>query len=175
MKNKKIKNTVTAALFTAIISAAAAVAIPTPFGITFTLQTLGVCMAGFCLGAKRSVMSVAVYILIGFMGLPVFSSFTGGPSVLFGVTGGFLWGFLLTAFLCGTVADKPLKFKKIAVMILSVSVCHITGILQYCFITGNGFLAGFLTASAPFLLKDLISVFFAYFISHKIKKIIKDI
>lgn len=175
MKNQKIKNTVTAALFTAVIAATAYIAIPTPFSVTFTMQTFGVCLAGFCLGAKRSVTSVLVYIVLGTVGLPVFAGFTGGPSVTLGLTGGFLWGFLLTAFLCGTVADKPLVFKKISVMIASVLICHASGVLQYALVSGNGVLASFLTASAPFLPKDILTVFFADFISRKIKKSVKNL
>ena len=169
MKRKSIKNIAVAAIFTAVIAASAWISVFTPFGINLTLQLFAVCLAGFCLGVRWSVAAVAVYIAIGATGLPVFSSFSCGFGVLFGVSGGFLWGFLLTAVLCGVSKHIEKKPIKIILMILSVLLCHTIGIVQYCIVSGNGFWAGFLSASLPFLAKDLILVFLANFISKKIK------
>lgn len=169
MKKKSIKKIALAAIFTAVIAASAWISVFTPFGINLTLQLFAVCLASFCLGARWSVAAVAVYIAVGATGLPVFSSFSGGFSVLFGLSGGFLWGFLPTAALCGISKNIEKKPIKIIVMILSVLLCHTIGVVQYCLVSGNNFWVGFLTSSLPFLAKDLILVFLANFISKKIK------
>lgn len=169
MKKINVKNVSLTAIFTALIAASAWISVFTPFGINLTLQIFAVCLAGFCLGAKWGAAAVAAYIFIGATGLPVFSSFTGGLGVLFGVSGGFLWGFLVIAALCGIskkICKKPLK---IFIMILSVLLCHAVGVIQFCIVSGNNIWTGLITASLPFLAKDLILVFLSEFIARKIK------
>lgn len=169
MKKTKLKQLTLTAIFTAFIAASAWICVFTPFGINLTLQIFAVCLAAFCLGAKWGVASVAAYIAIGATGLPVFSAFSGGFGVLFGVSGGFLWGFLITALLCGISKNIVKKPFKILIMILSVLFCHVVGIIQFCTVSGNNVWAGFITASLPFIAKDLILVFLADFVAKKIK------
>lgn len=169
MKKQNIKQISLCAIFTAIIAVSAWLCVPTPFGINFTFQIFGVCLAGFVLGAKNAVLTTAVYIILGASGLPVFSSFTGGIGVLTGVSGGFLWGFIFTAFLCGISVRTENRFLKVLVGIFSVLICHITGIIQFSFVSGVNFITAFLTASLPFLAKDFIVLFLAAAVAKKIK------
>ena len=169
MNKLKIKKIAVTAIFTAVIAASAWIFIFTPFGVNLTLQMFTVCLAGFVLGAKWGTASTAVYLATGAAGLPVFSAFTGGIGVLFGTSGGFLWGFLLTAFLCGIANRLNKKIFKYLLMILSVLLCHAVGVTQYCVMSGNNVWVSFLSASLPFLFKDLILVFFAEFVAKKIK------
>jgi len=170
MKKIEIKKIVTAAIFTAVIAATAWISIPTPFGINLTFTLFGVCLTGFVLGAKYGFVSTAVYIALGAMGLPVFSLFLGGFGVLLGVSGGFLWGFLFTAILCGTSTKLNKKLFKCLLMIFSVLICHIAGVIQFCVVSGNNLYTSFLTASLPFLAKDVILVFVAYGVAQKIRR-----
>lgn len=170
MNKSKIKQIAVTAIFTAVIAASAWISVFTPFGINLTFQMLGVCLAGFCLGAKWGCSATAAYIAIGAAGLPVFSSFTGGIGVLLGTSGGFLWGFLPCAILCGIASKINKKFLKYVLMILSVLTCHLTGVIQFCFVSGVNIWAGFISASLPFLIKDLIIVFLAELTANKIKK-----
>ncbi len=169
MNSLKTKKIAQSALFTAIIAASAWISIPTPFGINMTFSLFGVCLAAFCLGAKGAVASTMVYILLGAAGVPVFSLFSGGVGVLVGASGGFIWGFLITAVLCGvakTILNKPIKY---TIIILSLLLCHAVGVTQYCVVTGNDLWISFLSASLPFLIKDIIILFLAQFIAKKIK------
>ena len=77
--------------------------------IPLSLATFVVYMAGAVLGAKRGTLAVAVYLLLGLVGLPVFSGFTGGLQKLIGVTGGYLVGYLPCALITGlaVVPDSP--------------------------------------------------------------------
>ena len=169
MKKQNIRQTALCALFTAIITACSWIAIPTPFGVNFTLQLFGVCITALILGAKSAIFSVLAYLIIGAVGLPVFSGFTSGVGVLFGVSGGFLWGFFAAAPLCAIAKKTSKKTLKIAFFILSVVVCHALGVIQYSAVTGNRLLIAFLSVSAPFLAKDMLLVFLANFVSKKIK------
>lgn len=169
MNRSKLKQISLCAIFTSIIAATAWISIPTGFGVNLTFQLFGVCLTAFILGVKSALAATAVYIVLGAAGLPVFSYFTGGFGVLVGITGGFLWGFLFSAILCGVSKNIKHKATKYGLMTLAVLLCHAAGVTQFCIITGNGVWAAFLTVSLPFLLKDLILVFLAEIVSKKIK------
>ena len=169
MKKQSIRKLALWALFTAVIAVSAWVSVPTPFGVNLAFTLFGISLAGFVLGVRGAVAATASYIAIGAAGLPIFSSFTGGIGVVIGHSGGFLWGFLITATLCAIakkITKKPIKY---TLMILSVLLCHATGVIQYCFVTGNGLWAGFVTASLPFLVKDFMIVFLAQVVANKLK------
>ena len=72
-----------------------------PLTVPVTLQTFGVFTAVGLLGGKRGTLAVLVYILMGAIGIPVFSGFTGGIGILAGTTGGYIAGFLFPLLLCG--------------------------------------------------------------------------
>ena len=173
MSKSKINKMALSAIFTAIIAATAWISLPTPFGVSLTLQIFGVCLAGLVLGAKGALAATSVYIALGATGLPVFSLFTGGVGILFGASGGFLWGFMLTAVLCGITINQNKKTVKYPLLVFAVLLCHLTGIIQFSLVSGVNVWAAFLSASLPFLLKDIILVFVAEFIANKIKTKIK--
>lgn len=169
MKNSKIKKISNTALFTAIIATTAWISIPTPFGINLSFSIFGVCLAGFYLGFKQGFLATLTYIFLGAIGIPVFSQFSGGFSVLCGISGGFIWGFLITSVLCGITKSKKNKPIKILLCFLAVISCHLAGVIQYSIVSGNNLWVSFLTASFPFLIKDIIVVFLADFIAKKVK------
>ncbi len=169
MRKSKIKKIAVTAIFTAVIAASAWISVFTPFGINLTLQMFAVCLAGFVLGAKWGAAATAVYLAIGAAGLPVFSAFTGGIGILLGTSGGFLWGFLPCAVLCGMANIQNKKFLKYLFMILAVLLCHAAGVIQFCIVSGVTLWVGFISASLPFLVKDFILVFLAEIIAKRIK------
>ena len=91
-----------AALFTALIAAGAFVAIPVG-PVPFTLQVLFVLLAGMVLGSRLGVLSVLAYLVLGLVA-PVYAGGTSGLGVLFGPSGGYIWGFVLAALVTGLVA-----------------------------------------------------------------------
>lgn len=166
----KTRDMVFIAVFTAIIAALSQVSIPMPNMVPITLQTFAVSLAGYFLGAKKGVASVGVYVMLGAVGAPVFASFKGGFAVLIGYTGGFIWGFLPLALLCGILADKKLGM---ALGVLGIVVCHLLGSIQYMILSGNGFWASVALVSLPYILKDLLLIPAAFFISKTVKKRIR--
>lgn len=95
------RNMVLIAIFAAILAVLSQLSIPLPTGVPATLQTLAVALLGFVLGGWSSAASVILYIFLGAIGLPVFAGFKGGFAALFGPTGGFIFGFIPLALLCG--------------------------------------------------------------------------
>ena len=169
---KRTTKYVLAALFTAIIAVLAQVSFPLPSGIPLTLQIFAVALCGFWL-KWYGVLSVATYILLGLIGAPVFSHFGAGPSVLFGQTGGFIFGFLLLTCACSLSEKAQNKLLKISIIFIGIILCHLCGIVQFSLIWKQGFFEAFVICSAPFLLKDLILVYAALGVSNLIKKRIK--
>ncbi|MCQ2480326.1 MAG: biotin transporter BioY [Clostridia bacterium] len=174
MKNnnkKNIRDIAVAAIFTAIICVSAWVTVPMPYGVPVTLQTLSVSLCGYCLGTKKSLMSITAYILIGLAGVPVFSNFNGGAAALFGKTGGFIFGFIFLIVACGITEKIKRKWMKIPVGIIGLILCHMVGAGWFSFLTKTGVISSALMVSAPFILKDTVCVILAYLLSERLKKI----
>ena len=97
------------AVFAALIAALAIVPGFNIGPVPFTLQTIGVGLAGLCLGAWRGFSAVLLYLLVGAAGLPVFARGGAGLASFAGPTGGYLLAFPLAALLAGFVAAMALK------------------------------------------------------------------
>lgn len=145
------------------------------FGVPATLQTFAMAFLGFVLGPKNGTTAAAVYILLGLAGIPVYNGFTGGPSVLFGMTGGFIWGFLFIAFFCGTSYEqRNYNLKNILIKIFlpfaGLIICHVIGIIQFCLVMDMKLWPAAMSVSIPYLPKDILSIVIAYFIAVSIRK-----
>ena len=171
-KRFQIKDMVLIGVFAAMIAVITQIAIPLPSGVPVTLQTFGVSLAGYCLGRWKGTMTIIVYILRGLIGVPVFSGFGGGPAGLFGITGGFIWGFLPLVFACGY--REVCKKKRISMLLgmLGLVLCHAFGLCQFIFIGKQPLWSAFLMVTLPFLVKDVICVSAAYGFSIPIQKLI---
>src|SRR5689334_20832837 len=91
----------------ALIALSARVAIPLPFSpVPVTGQTFAVLLVGAALGRRRGAAAVIAYLAEGAAGLPVFAGPNAGPAVLLGPTGGYLFGFIPGAWLCGLLAER---------------------------------------------------------------------
>lgn len=174
MKPKKhIHNIVLSALFAAIISLLSQISIQTPFGVPITLQTFAVAFCGYFLGAKWASLSVVAYIFTGAVGLPVFSQFNGGIGVLFGLSGGYIIGFLFLSLFCGFCRKSKNVFKNIGFSASGLILCHLIGVLWIIFMSKGDMLSSLAAGSFIFVFKDIISLTLAYFLSKTILKRIK--
>ena len=119
----KTKELTTCALFAALIAIGAFIKVDIPlpmYTMHFTFQWFFVLMAGFLLGAKLATVSVIVYLSIGLVGVPVFAA-GGGPAYIFRPGFGFLLGFVLAAFVIGTITEKVGKNHKGMFLMASVA------------------------------------------------------
>ncbi len=162
------------ALFAALTTVCSQISIPLPTNIPITLQTFAVAICGYLLGKKFGAVSLGVYAILGAVGVPVFASFSGGLSVIVGYTGGYILGFIPMAFLCGLAAEKKKNIVLLIVFsLLGLAVCHIWGTIQFAIVANYTLANAFLVASAPYLIKDIASMIFAYFISIAVLKAVK--
>lgn len=120
--NIKAKDLAVCGMFAALIVVGAFLKIDIPlplYTMHFTLQWFFVLMAGFLLGAKRGALSVAVYICIGLVGVPVFAA-GGGPAYVLRPGFGFLLGFIPAAFLIGLLSNGVKSAKLIWYLVPAV-------------------------------------------------------
>ena len=172
---KKTLSLVTAALFTALTAVCSQIAIPMPTQVALTLQTFAVALCGYVLGVKWGLASILSYVVLGVVGVPVFSGFRGGIQVLFGSSGGFIFGFIIFAALCGVSLLIKNKALKLLCGLGGLVICHIIGIIQFAVIYKTDFISSFLMVSAPYLIKDVVSVAAAFFLSLYIRKLLAKI
>ncbi len=157
----KIKDMALCALFAAVIAVFSQIAIPLG-AIPFSMGIFAVMLCGVVLGSKRGVIAVLVYILIGAVGLPVFSGFRGGPQMLVGPTGGYITGYVLMALVIGLVSERvsgsrwktgSLTFLAI---LLGVAVCYLFGTVQFMIVGKKGFVTALTLCVVPFIGVDLV-------------------
>lgn len=164
MKKSSTYQYILAAFGAAIIAVLAQVTIPLPFSpVPITGQTLAIGLVVTILGTKLGTLSVLLYILLGAVGMPVFSGMSGGLGIVVGPTGGYIIGFLPTAIVMG------LYMKKFGVTIPQAVVANVIGM----FITlafGTAWLkiaadltwtAAIMGGAAPFIIVGLLKAVLA--------------
>ena len=108
-------------------------------GIPITGQSLAVLVVGFVLGRKRGLLVIAIYLITGLVGLPVFAKGASGIDTLMGGSGGFLYGFLVGGYVCGALQENGFgdSFTEgLIVMAIGTALILICGIAQLTFLYG---------------------------------------
>ena len=159
------------AMFSALLCVSAWLAIPIG-PISITLQTLVIFLCLGTLGGQYGCISIFVYLMLGAVGLPVFSGFQGGLGILFGATGGYIWGFL-AAGLCYWLLTTLLKNKphiQWLAMILSLLLCYTLGTLWYGYLyaQGNTLWIILLQCVVPYVIPDMVKLFLAVYLIKKL-------
>lgn len=145
-------------LFTAVLAVLSVLQIPMPSGVPLTLQTFAMALCGFVLGKKKAFAATALYLVIGAVGLPVFSGMKGGMGVLLGPTGGFLFGFLLLAFFCGWGMEMENKLYCWLGSAVGLLLCYALGAAQFSVVSGRNLWQSFLLVCVPYAAKDILSI-----------------
>ncbi len=165
-------------LFAVLIAVCSWISIPA--SVPFTLQTFGVFMSVLILGGRRGTLAVLVYVLLGAVGIPVFSGIRGGLHVLLGMTGGYIIGFIFTALLMWGMEKLPGSRKVIQIvsMLLGLVVCYTFGTIWFMIVySGQNGPVGLMTVLGwcviPFIIPDLIKIALAYVLSGRIRPLIR--
>ena len=172
------------ALSVAILAVCAWITIPFT-AIPVTLQTFAVAFIAVLLGPVRSLMAVAVYLLMGLIGIPVFSNFNAGAAALLGPTGGYLIGFLFEVVITGLFGRIPVKnkFAKVAIvylgMLLGLVALYFFGTLWYITVYNRGASeavgvgAALMLCVVPYLLPDAVKTLIAALVGVRLKPFLK--
>lgn len=168
------------ALFVGLITICAWMSIPTL--IPFTMQTFAVYLTINFLGGKNGTISICIYILLGLMGIPVFSNFTSGVGVILGPAGGYMLGWIISGFvmwILEPVMDSNI-FAQALSMLIGLLVCYIFGTAWFVLVYSRntaavGLWTALLGCVIPFIIPDLLKLSLALFVSQKLKKITKSL
>ena len=172
--NLKTKDMAIIAVMAALICVAGPLSISIG-PIPLSLASFAVYMAGAVLGAKRGTLAVALYLLIGLVGLPVFSGFSGGLQKLVGVTGGYLVGYLPCALITGLGVDtgaprEGFNWKLPLFMVLGTVVLYLIGTAWFMVQTKNPLGAALGMCVIPFLPGDAVKIVAATLLAPPIRK-----
>ena len=171
--NQKIrtKQMVLIALMTAVTCVLGPLSIPLPFSpVPISLTNFGIFLAIFVLGMKSGTISFIIYLLLGAVGVPVFSSFRGGFQVLAGPTGGYLIGFIFLALIMGFALDHFDRklVPTIIGMIIGMAVCYAFGTVWLAKLLSLSFKEGLMMGVIPYLPGDAAKIIIAAIVGPKL-------
>ncbi len=176
MRNSKTANMTVIGLMTAVLCILGPLSLVIPISpVPISLTTFAIFLTVILLGMKRGTLVYLVYLFIGFVGVPVFSAFTGGPGKLLGPTGGYLVGFVFMALIAGYFIDR-FSGKigwTIVGMILGSIAMYAFGTWWLAYSAGMNFNQALLAGVIPFIPGDLIKIVLAITIGFPIKKRLK--
>lgn len=173
MTNKKIKQLVVDAMFIALLVVSSFISIPIN-QVPYTLQTLVVFIILLILPLKDSIIIFITYLIMGLIGLPVFSGFTSGITP----TLGFVIGFTILPIIY-KVLEKMIKLKnknisKIINIFICLLILNITGTIFYMLIMKLDFISSLLICVIPFILIDVVKILASVLITNRIKPIFEN-
>ena len=171
----KTRDIVYTAFFAVLIAVGSWISIP--MTVPFTLQTFAVFVTLVILGGRRGTMAVLLYILLGAVGIPVFSGFTGGVGILLGNTGGYIAGFLLTGFIfwgMQRMFGRSLGVQVIS-MLLGLISCYFFGTVWFLLVyMRNGSTVSVVTVLGwcviPFIVPDLVKLGLALTVARRVSR-----
>lgn len=174
------------ALMTSILCIMGPLAITFPFSpVPVSLTTLVLYVSVYVIGKRDALVSCAMYLLIGLIGIPVFSGFTGGIGKVLGPTGGYLVGYLFLTYISGWFVEniKSEQIRKnhnilctvqVLGMAFATAVCYFLGSIWLSYQTGVKPAAVLMMSVIPFIPGDVIKILSGAFIGRKIKKCLKN-
>ena len=173
MNNKKL--TTYQMAVTALMAAVLCVLGPlsVPIGaIPISLSNLVICFTAWLLGAKFATLSVGIYLLIGLVGLPVFSGYGAGLAKLAGPTGGYLVGYLLLAFIGGLFIEKSHGHPAISALglVLGDAACYVLGTAWFVFQMQCDLGYALAVCVYPFIALDLAKIVISCIIGALLRK-----
>lgn len=167
MHRFKTVDFVISSLIAAVLCILAPVSVPLGFTpIPVTMGLFVIIMAGILLGPSRGSLCVAIYILLGAIGLPVFSGYMGGIQKIFGPTGGYILGYILLVWICGYFTEyfSGKRYMCFLGIILGTSVCYVFGTIWMSLQLQISFVEALWLGVIPFLPVDILKMFLAVMI-----------
>ena len=158
-------------LFAAIMAVLSQISIPLPFtSVPITLQVFAVVLIGTILGKRLGFLSLIIYLLLGFIGIPVFSGMSSGLSAIVSPTGGYLIGFPIMVAIIGYGVEKKNILLFFILTFIGVLIDYAFGVIQLSYVSNLSINTALIYGFYPFIIKDLVMVFLAAFLGLEIRK-----
>ncbi|MCG7316296.1 MULTISPECIES: biotin transporter BioY [Brevibacillus] len=170
-RNENLRTYMVIAIFTAITAVFAQITIPLPI-VPITGQTLAVGLVATVLGSRYGTISMILYAVLGAIGVPVFAGFSGGPQVLIGPTGGFIFGFIATAFIMGYLLEKTKYTFTMALLanLLGMVVTFLFGVTQLKLVLNLSWAGAMAAGVTPFIAGGVIKAVLAAYVGIILRK-----
>ena len=176
-KSKALYKLVIISMSVAFITVCSWISIP--FAVNFSLQIFALLIIAAALPFSVSITSISIYILLGFIGIPVFSGFSSGLTALMGASGGFIIAFLPMAFTVSIFRKKYVQHPWIFIVIsfISMLICYISGCLWYMLIfsPSTSFLSALAICVIPFIIPDTLKILLSSIALKKLNPYIKKL
>ena len=167
-----IKEISLVAIFPALMAATAGISIPLGGLPPISLQTIFVFLAALLLGPKLGTLSIIIYVIMGAIGLPVFSNYRGGISVLISHSGGFIIGFIFSALFIGFMKSRKFLNKNylyiFVILVVGNLIIYMCGGAYISYLT-NATLGGVLAIFTPYFLGDFIKIMLVMYVYSRIR------
>lgn len=177
MKKVKTVTLTSIAIMSAVLCVLGPMSISLPFSpVPLSLATIGIFLSLYVLGVRFGNLSIIIYLIIGAVGLPVFSFFSGGIGKIAGPTGGYLIGYIFLALIAGLFIEKfkTNKLLQFLGMVLGTLVCYLIGTIWLSFQAKIGFISALTVGVLPYIVFDLIKIVVCILLGNKIRDIIND-
>ena len=179
-KRNKTYDMVCIAIFAVLMAVCSWIAVPTT--VPFTMQTFGLFLTIGVLGGKRGTLAILIFILLGAVGIPVFSGFTGGLGILFGTTGGYIIGFIFSGLVMWAM-EKLIGRKTWALalaMVLAMIVYFTFGTAWFMAVYGRtvgpiGLSAVLGWCVLPFVIPDILKMMLALMLCGRLSRMIEKV
>lgn len=174
----KTKTMVICAVFAAILCVFSVITVPIG-PVPITLGLFGIMIAAVILGWRKGTISVLVFILLGAVGLPVFSGFKGGFQVLLGPTGGYIWSYIFVALFIGYFASKEYTNKWLTILrifivcLIGIVICYALGTAQFMAVQQMDFKKSLSLCVLPFIPLDVIKAAAASYVGYEVRRVLK--
>lgn len=169
MDNKKIKQLVVNAMFIALLVVSSYIAIPIN-NISFTFQLLVVFLIVLLLDIKNSFIVLVIYLLMGLIGLPVYSGFTSGITPSFGFIIGFTTVPIIHYFLNIIIKIKNTSLKYFIISIINLIIIDIIGTIYFIIYMQVDIITALSITVFPFVLIDILKIIISIIVSKRIKE-----
>ncbi len=146
--------------------------IPVPFSpVPITGQTIGVVLVGGILGAKKGSLSILCYIFEGAIGIPVFAGMKSGMHILVGPTAGYLWAFIIAAYITGLLTEKGYTRKPLGSFLSCLDATTLILVIGALYLaTFNGLSDALIMGFYPFLVGDVVKSSICAFMLNTFRK-----
>ena len=144
-----------------------------PIGpVPVSLVPLAIFLSVYILGTKKGTLSLLIYLLIGAVGVPVFSGFTGGIGKLASPTGGYMIGYIFMALIAGWFIHR--FYNQVVIqffgMVLGLAVLYAFGTAWLAYSAEMTFMAALAVGVLPFVIFDLVKIVIAIFLGRTVRK-----
>ena len=156
---EKVYSMTKTAICISLLSVVSYFALPLPMTpVVISLQSLAVGIIALILSPGQCAWAMVLYLLMGALGLPVFSGGTAGVGKLLGVTGGFYFGFLISAVVVSSLKGKEISLRRYTAVMtaFALPIQHICGVVMMCIHNGFDVKSAVMSVSVPFIVVDLV-------------------